>query len=191
MAEGTKPGSGRARRSTRVSRRLAEARRRNAEQLARQREQEQRVEDALTVFFDAGDRRVAAEEECQRRVEPHERAIARLREQRDVVVATLEATQARAALTIHEADRTVEQVAELLEMGEKAARRLIAAGREAAARDRTARQDTATGHRTEPHSKPDPETSWRETASAPNTPLEAQAWPAESPGRQVDSDATE
>jgi len=139
MAESTKPGR-RARRSTRVSRELEEARRRNAEQLAQQRDQERRVEDSLATFFDAGDQLVAAEQECRRRIEPHERAIAKLRGQLDLVVTEQETTQALAALAIHEADRTVEQVGELLRLGEKAARRLIAAGREAAAKDTTTDQ---------------------------------------------------
>ncbi|WNV83150.1 hypothetical protein [Umezawaea sp. Da 62-37] len=139
MVESTKPGR-RARRSTKVSRRLEEARRRNAEQLAAQRDQERRVEDSLAVFFDAGDQLLAEEQECQRRIEPHERAIAKLREQFALVVAERETAQARAALAIHEADRTVEQVGELLGLGEKAARRLIAAGRDAAAQEATAGQ---------------------------------------------------
>lgn len=133
MAESTRSGRSRVRRSTRVSRQLAEARRRNLEQLARQRAQEQRVEEALAEFFQAADRQAVAEEDCRRRIEPHERAIARARRQRDRLVAEQEEAQARAALAIHEADRTVEQVAELLELSVKDARRLIAAGREAAA----------------------------------------------------------
>lgn len=131
MGDSTKPIRRRGRRSTRVSQRLEEARRRNAAQLAKQREQEKVVEAALAEFFDAGDRIAVAEEDCQRRVEPHERAIARLRQQRDELVAAQEEAQSLAALAIHEADRTVEQVGELLGLGEKAARRLIAAGREA------------------------------------------------------------
>jgi len=133
MAESGKPTRRRARRSTATSRALAEARQRNAEQLATQRAQEQRVWDALEVFFGASDEIAAAEQECQRRVGPHERAIAQLREQLEQTVAGALSVQARAALTIHEADRTVEQVGELLKLGEKAARRLIAAGRDAAA----------------------------------------------------------
>lgn len=139
MAESTKPGR-RARRSTSVSRRLEEARRRNAEQLAKQREQERRVDDALAAFFDAGEQLGTAEKECQRRIEPHERAIEQLRDQFESVVTEQETAQARAALSIHEADRTVEQVGELLGLGEKAARRLIAQGREAAAKDSAAEQ---------------------------------------------------
>ncbi|MFI6029454.1 hypothetical protein [Amycolatopsis magusensis] len=133
MAETGKPVRRRARRSTEVSRRLQEARRRDAEQLKAQREKERRVEEGLDAYFTAADLIEAAEQECQRRIEPHERAIAELREQRDAVVAEQETAQGRAALAIHDADRTVEQVGELLELGEKSARRLIAAGRAATA----------------------------------------------------------
>lgn len=137
MAESTKPGRRRARRSTRVSRQLAEARKRNAEQLAKQRKQEETVEEALASFFDASDQIAAADDECQRRIEPHERAIAQLREQRDLLVADQEQARGLAALAIHEADRTVEQVGELLGLGEKPARRLITTGREATAKRET------------------------------------------------------
>lgn len=198
MAESTKPGRSRARRSTRVSRQLEGARRRFTEQLAKQREQERRVEEALAVFFDAGDRSVAAEEECQRRIEPHERAIAELRQQRDVVVAELEAAQARAALAIHEeGDRTVEQVAELLEMGEKAARRLIAAGRVAAAKATVADQEEEKDGAPGSNSVPDETNARRAEASGDDGPEaaqpavpsgtgagapEAEGWPAEPAG---------
>lgn len=143
MAESARPGRRRARRSTRVSKQLAAARERNAEQLARQRQQEEDVEAALGEFFDAGDQIAAAEEECRKRVEPHERAIEQLRRQRDEQVATQEGAQGLAALAIHEADRTVEQVGELLGLGEKPTRRLIATGREV--RKRAAGAGTAEG----------------------------------------------
>src|SRR6266700_2910796 len=74
MAESDIPTRRRARRSTQASRKLAEARQRNAAQLAAQREQEQRVEGALDAFFGAGDQIAAAEDDCRRKIEPHERA---------------------------------------------------------------------------------------------------------------------
>ncbi|WP_370973890.1 hypothetical protein [Amycolatopsis sp. cg9] len=134
MAEPTKQTRRRGRRSTRVSQQLEAARKRNAEQLAKQRQQEEAVEAALAKFFDAGDQIAAADADCQRKVEPHEQAIAQLRTQRDELVAAQEAEQGLAALAMHEADRTVEQVGELLGLGEKATRRLIATGREARAK---------------------------------------------------------
>ncbi len=144
MAESDIPTRRRARRSTQASRKLAEARQRNAAQLAAQREQEQRVEGALDAFFGAGDQIAAAEDDCRRKIEPHERAIAQLREQSEQTVAGALTVQARAALTIHEADRTVEQVGDLLGLGEKATRRMIAAGRDAAAEDSEDAQDDGT-----------------------------------------------
>jgi hypothetical protein len=143
MAESTRQGRRRARRSTRVSRELEAARKRNAEQLAAQRRQEEAVEAALAEFFVAGDEIAAADEDCRRRVEPHERAIAQLRQERDARVASQEQAQGLAALAIHEADRTVEQVGELLGLGEKPARRLIAAGREARAQQEPQREPNA------------------------------------------------
>ncbi|GAB3162204.1 hypothetical protein GCM10027258_80830 [Amycolatopsis stemonae] len=134
MTEPTKQTRRRGRRSTRVSQQLEAARKRNAEQLAKQRQQEEAVEAALAKFFDAGDQIAAADEDCQRKVEPHEQAIAQLRAQRDELLAAQEAEQGLAALAMHEADRTVEQVGELLGLGEKATRRLIATGREARAK---------------------------------------------------------
>ncbi|GAA2678830.1 MULTISPECIES: hypothetical protein [Actinosynnema] len=199
MAESTKSGRGRTRRSTRVSRQLELARQRNAAQLARQREQEQAVEQSLQVFFDAADQQVAAEEDCRQRIEPHERAIAQLREQRDRVLAQQERNQALAALAIHEADRTVEQVAELLGLGEKAARRLIAVGRAALAEDAAAEQ-AADG--TQPSGLASGEVAQGRRASArhdapviarptaPDGPVGgAQTWPGEPTGGLGGSEA--
>lgn len=135
MAESATPSRSRVRRATRISQRLAAARERNAVQLARQREQETRVEAALAEFFGADEQIAAAQADTQRKIEPHERAIVQLREQLGETVSGAEAAQAQAALAIHESDRTVEQVGELLGLGEKAARRLIVAGRDAAERD--------------------------------------------------------
>lgn len=143
MAESTRPGRRRGRRSTRVSQQLQEARQRNAAQLVQQRRQEEKVEEALAAFFGAGDRIAVVDEDCQRRVDPHQRAITQLRERRDEQVAELERAQGLAALAIHEADRTVRQVGELLGVGEKPARRLIAAGRKAATKaEVTGEEDT-------------------------------------------------
>ncbi|WP_091454868.1 hypothetical protein [Actinokineospora iranica] len=123
-----------------MSRELEAARARYASQLALQRDREAAVVAGLGAYFDAGQKIVAAEAECEERVRPLERAIAELREKRDRVVAEQEAEQARAALSIHESDRTVEQVGELLELSEKAARKLIGEGRQAAGRDEPAAQ---------------------------------------------------
>lgn len=129
MAE-QKVRRGRARRSTEVSRRLEQARRRNTAQLAEQREWEKRVEGALEVYVSAEERIVESRGECLTRVAALEDEIARLRATADEEELRERAAQARAALTIHEAKRTVEQVAELLDVSVKEARRLIAAGRD-------------------------------------------------------------
>lgn len=148
---GSEAGSKRrARRSTVVSRRLAAARERYVEQLAQQRENERSVDSSLEVYFLADEKIAAAEQECDRRTAPHELAIARLQEQRDLVVEQHRAEQGRAALAAFEADRTVEQIATLFGVDEKAARRLIAVGRDgrkstAAASEPPGLADPATG----------------------------------------------
>ncbi|UUV32092.1 hypothetical protein NQK81_01205 [Amycolatopsis roodepoortensis] len=133
MTESTKTKRRRVRRSTKVSLKLEAARQRDAEQQAEQRAKDEAVQKALEVYFDADGEIDEAARECQRRAAPHERAITRLRKERDERVADQEAVQAMAALAMHEADRTIEQVGELLGKGEKAARALIAAGRKARA----------------------------------------------------------
>ncbi|WP_143467018.1 hypothetical protein [Lentzea kentuckyensis] len=130
MAASGAGGRRRARRSTMVSRRLAAARERHVEQLAQQRENERNVDSALEVYFLADEKIAEAEQECERRTAPHELAIARLHERRDVVVEQHRAEQGRAALAAAEADRTGEQIATLFGVDEKTARRLIAAGRD-------------------------------------------------------------
>jgi hypothetical protein len=192
MAESTKPGRRRARRSTEVSRALEAARKRNAEQLAKQRQQEETVLAALGTFFDAGDQIAAAEAECRRRVQPHEQAIAQLHEQRDKAVAAHGEAQGLAALEIHEADRTVEQVGELLGLGEKAARRLIATGREAKAKSESGGQEPDGGTPTSDTAavRPDPgaddDRGGEHVAAAPEGAGAAssggESWPAGSDG---------
>ncbi|RAS59521.1 hypothetical protein C8D87_114133 [Lentzea atacamensis] len=134
----------RVRRSTRVSRRLEELRKRNSAQLAEQRLKEERVDEALAMFVEADDRITAAEAERDRRIAPHERAIAALHEQFQRDSAVQDVVKGRAALAIHESDRTVEQVAELLGVPERRARHLITIGRKAAAEDQPAQQTPAT-----------------------------------------------
>lgn len=190
MAESATPARRRARRPTRISRQLAEARERNAAQLARQREQEKAVDEALAEFFGAGEQIAAAEADTQRKIEPHERAIAQLREQLEQTVGGAQAAQARAALTIHEADRTVEQVGELLGLGEKAARRLISAGRDAATTAATDQSDDEDGHDVSGGAAPEPDSDEGrddgQAQAAPPTVPEAgpSSWPAGQPGGQ-------
>lgn len=123
----------RARRSTLASRKLEAARQRLANQLAEERDREERIKQALQSFMDEGQKIAAAEEACEEKVAELERRIERLREKAQEKVAGAHIEQARAALATHEAGRTVEQVAELLEVSQKEARRLIAAGRGASA----------------------------------------------------------
>lgn len=122
----------RARRSTRVSSRLARARERNNRQLVRIRERELRVDRALADYVAAADLVTVAERACAVKVAELEQKIRQVRDDRDRRLADVRAAQARAALTIHDAGRTVFQVAELLELSEKVTRQLIKAARTSA-----------------------------------------------------------
>ncbi|GGM67761.1 hypothetical protein GCM10012275_42960 [Longimycelium tulufanense] len=121
----------RRRRAPKVVRQLERARERNARQLAEQRQREQRVEQALGAFIAAGEQIEAVEQRLQEKVREHETKVSRLREAAEQKVSGARVARARAALAIHEAGRTVEQVADLLEVSQREARRLIAVGRQA------------------------------------------------------------
>jgi len=142
------------RRSTEASRRLEQARRRNTLQLAEQREREERVDGALLTYVGAGEKLDAAERECEEMVAEYERKIEQLYADMRVRVSGEQAEQACAALVIHEAGRTVQQVADLLEVSVKEARRLIAAGRESQASDGSGSPEGSTpeaeGHDAQP-----------------------------------------
>ncbi|WP_406690333.1 hypothetical protein REH65_31180 [Saccharopolyspora sp. ID03-671] len=130
MAESTSTRSRRPRRSSRMSQRLERARQRNADQLAEQKQREQRVEDALREYIEAGEAIATEDAACEEKVAALQRKIDALRAESQERVTGEHTRQAQAALAIHEAGRTVEQVAELLELrSDKEARRLIAAGR--------------------------------------------------------------
>jgi uncharacterized membrane protein YccC len=150
----TEPTQRKPRRSTRVSRALQQARERNSAQLAEQRRKEQRVNEALETYVDADEQIAAALAERDRKIAPHERAIAALREQFALDAATQEKVKGRAALAIHESDRTVEQVGELLEVGEKQARRLITLGRQATDHTQPGQRNPISGNGDEPARPP-------------------------------------
>lgn len=119
----------RTRRSTRVSRQLARARQRNNEQLARIRERERQVDQALGEYVAAAAEIDVAEAMCREKLEQLDRRVRQIRDERENRVAGLRGAQARAVLVIHASGRTVKQVAELLELSEKAARQLIGEAR--------------------------------------------------------------
>lgn len=135
MAESTTGGARRARRSTRVSRQLAQARERNNRQLVLLREREARVDRALRDYVAATEQIEALDAVFQDKLAQVEERIHRVRTQREKTVAEVRAVQARAVLAIHTAGRTVKQVAELLDLSEKAARQLIGVGRDEAQPD--------------------------------------------------------
>jgi flagellar biosynthesis chaperone FliJ len=130
MADTNQAGTRRARRSTEASRRLARARERNLVQLADQRDAEKRVDAALREYVAAGEKIAEAEHILASKLAEQDLVRQRLTEQAEQKVAGQRDQQVRAALTIHESGRTIEQVADLLEVSVKAARALIAAGRQ-------------------------------------------------------------
>lgn len=129
MTGSTTGGNRNARRSTRVSRQLAQARERNNKQLIEIRERELQIDTALRDYVAATEQIEAVDRTCQDKVDQLGRRITQLQSERDRAIADVQAAQARAALAIHAAGRTVKQVAELLQLSGKTARQLIGRGR--------------------------------------------------------------
>lgn len=126
-ADGTKRR--RARRPTEVAARLERLRKRNADQLEAQREAERRIEAALKVYVDADVSISSVEQVRDEKVAGLERQIEQAREAAQERVEQIRAQQAVAVWQLNDAGRTVEQIAELLEVSQKETRRLLSAGR--------------------------------------------------------------
>jgi hypothetical protein len=122
----------RARRPTEVAARLERLRKRNAAQLEAQREAERRVEVALTSYVDAEVSISGVEQVRDSKVADLERQIEQVRAAAVKDIEQIRARQALAVWQINDAGRTVEQIAELLEIPQKDIRRLLSAGRAAA-----------------------------------------------------------
>ncbi|MGH3777045.1 MAG: hypothetical protein ACRDRR_15175 [Pseudonocardiaceae bacterium] len=131
MAEGDTTKRRRARRPTEAAARLERLRRRNAAQLEAQREAERRIETALKAYVDADVSISTVERDRDEKVTILEQQIEQAREAARVKVEQIRAQQAVAVWQLNTAGRTVEQIAELLEMSQKEARRLLSAGRTA------------------------------------------------------------
>ncbi len=132
MADSTMAPQKKNRRSTAKSQKLEAARTRLAVQLAEERDREKRVLAELEAFLVAEERIAATNAACEAKVAELENRIARQRELARDKTASARRRQAIAALTMHEAGRKVSQVAELLQLSQREARDLIAAGRAAA-----------------------------------------------------------
>jgi transcription initiation factor TFIIIB Brf1 subunit/transcription initiation factor TFIIB len=132
----------RARRPTEAAARLERVRRRNAEQLEAQREAERRIETALTAYVDAEVSIHAVEHDRDDKLAILERQIEQAHTTAQVKIEEIQAQQAIAVWHINDAGRTVEQIAELLEVPHKEARRLLHAGRTAANSDATTTEPT-------------------------------------------------
>jgi hypothetical protein len=127
----------RARRPTEAAARLERLRKRNTEQLEAQREAERRIESALQAYVDADVSISAVERACEEKVNGLERQIEQARTAAQQEVEQIRAQQAVAVWKINDSGRTAEQIAELLEIPHKDVRRLLSAGRTAAAHQPT------------------------------------------------------
>jgi hypothetical protein len=134
----------RARRPTEAAARLDRLRKRNADQLEAQRDAERRIETALKNYVDLDVSISVVEQERDEKVSDLERQIEQAREAARLKVEQLRVQQAIAVWQLNSAGRTVEQIAELLEMPQKEARRLVSAGRTAAKPERTDASDETT-----------------------------------------------
>ncbi|HEY6424997.1 MAG TPA: hypothetical protein VIY28_17500 [Pseudonocardiaceae bacterium] len=122
----------RARRPAEAAERLERLRKRNADQLVAQRDAERRVEAALQAYVDADVSTSAVERDRDEKVLALERQIEQAREAARVKVEQARAQQAVAVCQLNAAGRTVEQIAELLEVTPQGVQRLLSAGRTAA-----------------------------------------------------------
>ncbi|MGH3811784.1 MAG: hypothetical protein ACRDUV_04925 [Pseudonocardiaceae bacterium] len=129
----------RARRPTEAAARLERLRKRNTDQLEAQREAERRIEAALKAYVDADVSISAVEQDQDDKVVGFERQITQTRTTAGAKIEEIRQQQAVAVWHISDAGRTVEQIAELLEMSQKDARRLLSIGRTAADSDVTGR----------------------------------------------------
>jgi hypothetical protein len=112
-----------------VIRRLDRARERNNRQLAELRDREQRVERALRDYFAATEKAESVEQSYVHKIERLRTQIDDLRAESAARVDQVRDGQARALFVLHDAGRTVKQVAELVDVPEKVARHLIGVGR--------------------------------------------------------------
>lgn len=135
MAEDGTTKRRRARRPTEAAARLERLRQRNADQLEAQREAERRIETALKVYVDADVSISAVTRARDEKVTGLEQQIEQAREAAQERIEQIRAQQAVAVWQLNGAGRTVEQIAELLEIPQKDTRRLLSAGRSVAESD--------------------------------------------------------
>jgi len=128
----------RSRRPTEAAARLERLRQRNANQLEAQREAERRIEAALKAYVDADVSIRAVERARDEKVTGLEQQIEQARDAAQDRIEQIQAQQAVAVWQLNAAGRTVEQIAELLEVSQKDARRLLSAGRTAVELDSVA-----------------------------------------------------
>jgi transcription initiation factor TFIIIB Brf1 subunit/transcription initiation factor TFIIB len=128
----------RARRPTEVAARLQRLRQRNADQLEAQREAERRIETALTAYVEADVSIHAVERDRDQKLAALQQQTEQVREAAREKIEQIQAQQAIAVWQLNTAGRTVEQIAELLEVPHKEARRLLSTGRTTAELDHVA-----------------------------------------------------
>lgn len=116
---------GRGRQANRAKDHLAKLRARNEAQQQEALERERRVDRALLAYARAGARLDAAAGALERRVAELQERIERAQADHERDVRDDRLRQARAALDVHESGRTLAELAELLDVSERAASRLL------------------------------------------------------------------
>lgn len=125
MTEGRTTTRRRARRSTESTARLERMRQRNADQLEAQREAERRIETALQAYVDAEVSISALERDRDDKVAALEQLIEQACAAAQVEIDQVRTQQAMAVWHIRDAGRTVQQIAELVELPQTEVRRLV------------------------------------------------------------------
>jgi hypothetical protein len=152
--------SSRARRPAEASEWLERLRQHNTDQLQAQRDAEQRIEEALNTYVDADVSVRGVEHARDHKVASLERRIDKIWTEAQTQIEQIHQQQAMAVWRIGDAGRTTDQIAELLEISQTDARRLLSAGRIAAeihsAAPRTDAAQPADMSPSEPHQLPAP-----------------------------------
>lgn len=124
-----------AQRSTEGATRLERMRQRNADQLEAQRAAERRVEAALTAYLDADTSISGVEQSRDEKIAGLQQQIDQVRAAAQEELGQIRRRQAVAVWQLKDAGRSLEQIADLLELPLKEARQLLATGRAAETSD--------------------------------------------------------
>lgn len=133
------------RRSTRVTKQLEQLRERETAQRAEEEDRRRRLDQGMRDYAAAAAVIADKEESAQRKIDGLRARIVRLEEEMGAALSESRDRQARAVLEIHQAGKTVQQVAELLNLSAKRTRQLIKDGRRVVAAAAEHRDDPGEG----------------------------------------------